>query len=246
MKILIAGDSYAASNGYQSNSWAEQLKTIGDYDITNIAYGGTSLPWTYKKLMSQNINDFDKVIVVVTSFGRGYTRRSLHSEIHDNAKHMVNYESLCKKLALMSKDDPLYDEFIAVKMYFEHIYDHELQQIYHLALIDRIKAKIPDEKLILINGCNIPPFIKKKFNNNMNMIEITQYELKNLNINLNVDFFLKYIDSKNHPNHMTPLNNLRVARYVKELIEGNIPFFNLDEYDTIDAQDLQLYYCINN
>jgi hypothetical protein len=142
----------------------------------------------------------------------------------------------------MSKDDPLYDEFIAVKMYFEHIYDNELQQIYHLALIDRINAKIPNEKLILINGCNKAPFIKKKFNNNMNMVEITQHELKNLDISLNVDFFLRYMDTKNHLNHMTTANNLRVAKYVKELIEGKIPFFNLDEYDTIATEDFHLYY----
>jgi hypothetical protein len=246
MKILIAGDSYAECDmNYSVNSWCYALKSICNHDITNIARGGTSLAWTYKRILeAKNSNDwhtYDKVIVVVTSHGRAYTRRSLTLPKIKNEDQITNYDIMLKNLQNKNKnDEPYYEEFVAVKGWFEYIYDNEIEIITHKGLIEEIKKIIPEDKLILINGCANPIHFKDHFKYDIFLNNITNYEiLKVLPDGLDRSI---YRESKIISNHMTPSNNLKVAIYIKNILEGMNPTFDLNNFDKISPNDFHLYY----
>jgi lysophospholipase L1-like esterase len=67
MKILIAGDSFAAdwTKKYEGIGWVNMLEK--DYDITNIAEAGVSEYKIYKQLVKEKVTNFDKVIISHTS-----------------------------------------------------------------------------------------------------------------------------------------------------------------------------------
>ena len=252
MKILVAGDSYAQCDMFYSvNSWCYALKSICNHDITNIAWGGTSLAWTYKRILeAKNSNDwhtYDKVIVVVTNHGRGYTRRSLTLPKIKSEDQLVSYDIMLKNLQNKNKnDEPYYDEFIAVKDWFEYIYDHEIEIITHKGLIEEIKKIIPEDKLILINGCANPIHFKDHFKYDICLKEITENELSLLTLLKDKwgspSWHLLYKESRIMTNHMIPSNNLKVAIYIKNILEGMNPTFDLNNFDKISPNDFHLYY----
>jgi hypothetical protein len=246
MKILIAGDSYAQCNmNYSVNSWCYTLKSICNYDITNIAFGGTSLAWTYKRILeAKNSNDwhtYDKVIVVITNHGRGYTRRILTLPKIEDEDRISSYNILLGKLQNKNKNnDPYYDEFIAAKGWFEHIYDNEIEIITHKGLIEEIKKIIPEDKLILINGCADPIIFKDHFKYDICLKKITENEILKV-LPKGLDYLI-YRESRIMVNHMTPSNNLRVAIYIKNILDGMNPTFDLSNFDKISPYDFHLYY----
>ena len=67
MKILIAGDSFAADwkIKYNGNGWVNMLSD--DYDVTNIAQAGVSEYKIYQQLINHNTTMYDKIIISHTS-----------------------------------------------------------------------------------------------------------------------------------------------------------------------------------
>lgn len=68
MKILIAGDSFAADWTIKypnANGWPNMLEK--NYNVTNVAQCGVSEYKIYKQIMSVNIYEFDLAIIVHTS-----------------------------------------------------------------------------------------------------------------------------------------------------------------------------------
>ena len=66
-KILIAGDSFAANWRIKHNGagWVNLLEN--DYDVKNIAQAGVSEYKIMKQLLTQDLDDYDKIIVSHTS-----------------------------------------------------------------------------------------------------------------------------------------------------------------------------------
>ena len=80
-KILICGDSFAAdwTVKYEGFGWPNLLAKT--YDVTNVAQAGCSEYKIYKQLMSQDIEDYDVVIISHTSPNRIYVdHHPIHSE----------------------------------------------------------------------------------------------------------------------------------------------------------------------
>jgi hypothetical protein len=244
MKILIAGDSYAQCDmNYSVNSWCYTLKSICNHDITNIAWGGTSLAWTYKRILeAKNSNDwhtYDKIIVVITDPGRGYTRRQLTESI-PKTEELLTYYNFVLKVLKNNENNPYYNEFLAVKTYMEYIKDSDIEIVLHRGLIEEIKKIVPEDKLILINGCADHNTFKNHFRYDICLKDITRYEvLKVLPNGLDLSI---YRESRIMTNHMTPSNNLRVAIYIKNILEGMNPTFDLNNFDQIYPHDFHLYY----
>ena len=87
MKILIAGDSYALNIG-----WPRYLKKLMPCDITNIAKGGTSLAYTYKRLKYYIDNaNFDKIIIFVTTKTRIDLKNTYGEDNTVDPYKIVNY-----------------------------------------------------------------------------------------------------------------------------------------------------------
>jgi len=66
-KILIAGDSFAANwrLKYNGTGWVNHLEN--DYDVKNIAQAGVSEYKIMRQLLTQDLDDYDKIIVSHTS-----------------------------------------------------------------------------------------------------------------------------------------------------------------------------------
>jgi hypothetical protein len=87
MKILIAGDSFAADwkIKYNGNGWVNMLSE--DYEVTNIAQAGVSEYKIYQQLIKHDTTKYDKIIISHTSAYRiPVVKHPIHSKdiLHSN------------------------------------------------------------------------------------------------------------------------------------------------------------------
>jgi hypothetical protein len=87
MKILIAGDSFAADwkIKYRGNGWVNML--FNDYDVTNIAQAGVSEYKIYQQLINHDTTKYDEIIISHTSAYRiPVVEHPIHSKdiLHSN------------------------------------------------------------------------------------------------------------------------------------------------------------------
>ena len=248
MRLLIAGDSYAQdytkmeSQQWDPVGWPEQLKLLLKCEIKNIAWNGTGLAWTYKRLKLENFDNFDKIIVIVSSHNRGYTKDSFNQEKIMQNEHLTNYNLVVQNIKKIINDPYKQTMLNAVKLWYEFIRDEELEIIYHKSLIEEIKNLVHKEKLILLNGCCKTNLFGHLFDYDINLVDITYKEVSTLDKKIVDTLFDRYIETTSHPNHMIASNNKRVALYIKDIIEGRKPVFNIDDYDVIKSNEFNLYY----
>lgn len=90
MKILIAGDSFAAEWPNATKGWVNMLSK--KYSVVNLAQAGVGEYKILKQLESVNINEFSLVIVSHTSPSRVHTRNHpLHKTgFHKDCDLLVN------------------------------------------------------------------------------------------------------------------------------------------------------------
>jgi hypothetical protein len=134
MKILIAGDSFAASWPNTTNGWMDLLAK--EHQVTNLAQAGISEYKIYKQLEHQDFNQYDVVIVSHTSPSRIHTRNHpLHKDgFHENCDLIIT--------DLIEHFQPFNKNLQISKAWFQYHYDEEYQiDIYNL-LRQQIKSII--------------------------------------------------------------------------------------------------------
>jgi len=125
MKILIAGDSFAARWPEEVLGWVNYLER--QYNVTNLAQAGVGEYKILKQLESINLDDFDLVIVSHTSPSRVHTPTH---PLHNNGFH--------KDCDLIYTDLESHHSFFnnsltTAKGWFKHHYDEEYQiDVYNL------------------------------------------------------------------------------------------------------------------
>ena len=125
MKILIAGDSFAARWPEEIFGWVNYLER--QYDVTNLAQAGVGEYKILKQLKSINLNDFDLVIVSHTSPSR------VHTPTHP--LHKKGFHKDCDLIYtdLESLHNFFNDSLNTAKKWFKHHYDEEYQiDVYNL------------------------------------------------------------------------------------------------------------------
>jgi len=236
MKILIAGDSFAQCDDMNSQfentkSWCVKLRDITGYSFTNIAAGGSSLLYTYKQLKyMNNLNEYDKIIVMITTPGR----ISFNIDNTKFSKHFVNYSWVLHEISKSKTEvDPVAN---AAKLYYEYIYDEELDLIAHYEYVDQIRNRIAKDKLLLIKTTE--ESYHSNFDNNIIMNKIGGFELKNFFHLLIGDNRNQFVENYiNHANHMTDANNTLFAMHIKNLLEGSKEPFDYDKVITMDQSE---------
>ena len=177
MNILLCGDSFSCDGN--NNSWVELLRQ--KYSILNLSQAGCSQYRIYKQLLSQKINQFDKIIVSHTSPFRFYTKANpnryigIHKNcdlIYEDVKHFPNY-----------------------KFFFEEIVDIDWMIDYYNLLCEKID-KMAKNKLI-----NITHFERSsreyKFKNEINfnkLFLLNRGDINHYNIEGNLQIY-KCIDN---------------------------------------------------
>lgn len=186
MKILIAGDSFAAKWPTGNYGWVDLLSKI--YDVTNVAQAGVSEYKIYKQIKNIDLSEFDFVIVSHTSPSRIHVKEHpLHKiGLHENCDLIFNdidrFSWFNQKLKI-------------AKGWFKHFYDDEYQiEIYKL-----LREKIN-------NIINIPYI-------SLSHIEIVnQLKLEKNHI----DFSKLWHDERGVVNHYTEKGNQIVFKTIQK------------------------------
>lgn len=187
MKVLVAGDSFAApwSSNCPYPSWTDLLSK--EFDVTNVAQAGVSEYKIFKQLAS--VQDFDTVIVSHTSYSRVHTNNSLHStELHKHCD--LIYQDV------VGKNDFFDTKRKSARLWFEHHYDDEYQKDIYCLLRSRINQLLADKNYISISHLEVAkPFI----------IE-----------DQHIDFSEFWKSNRGLVNHYTEHGNTKVFEIIKE------------------------------
>lgn len=147
MKILIAGDSFAAPWPNDVISWAYLLGQ--KHSVTNVAQAGVGEYKIYKQIISQDLSKFDFIIVCHTSPSRVHT-----------LKHPVHKSKLHKDCDLIITDIEGRQSFFnpglkSAKQWFLYHYDDEYQNFIY-SLIRREINSIINIPYLSIDNLSFP------------------------------------------------------------------------------------------
>lgn len=117
--LAIYGDSFGDPKWVENDyfAWPELLEQ--HYDITNYAFTGTGLWWSYDKFVETH-KQYDYSIVVVTVPGR------IHIECRD-AHLNLNYNTW-----------PVWDGLNVGELYFHYFYSQKREDRFHKFMVDDI------------------------------------------------------------------------------------------------------------
>lgn len=191
-KILISGDSFAASWPDANLGWVNLLANV--FDVTNLAQAGVGEYKILKQLESIDLNIFDIIIVSHTSPSRIHTP---NHPLHKNGFHKD-----CDLLAndIIDRNSWLNPSLKAAQGFFKHHYDDQYQvDIYNL-----IRKNINDKL------------------KNFSYISITHTEVsKNLTVEIsNIDFSDLWKKERGSINHYTVEGNKIIFKKIRDVING--------------------------
>jgi hypothetical protein len=191
MKILIAGDSFATVWPDSPLGWPTLLAK--KYDVVNLAQAGIGEYKILKQIESQEINNFDLVIVSHTSPSRLHTNNHpVHKEgFHKNCDLILN--DLVNRSAFRNPS------LKAAQEYFKYHYDDEYQiDIYNL-----IRKQI--NELITI------PYVSMSHVDIVNTLAIEANHL---------DFSNLWSKERGGMNHYTVEGNFKIFETLEDIISA--------------------------
>lgn len=158
MKILIVGDSFAASYKGKYLGWANMLEK--KYTVTNLAQAGVSEYKIFKQVQSVDVNSFDCVIVSHTSPYRVHTRNSIHNtDLHKDCDLLIS--------DVFGHQFTFDRRIRAAKSYFIHHFDSDYYEDIYQLIREKIDILLKNAVVIDIEKCNI----KKLFETNKGTVQ---------------------------------------------------------------------------
>lgn len=190
IKILIAGDSYAASWNGSYHGWPDLLAM--KYNVKNVAQAGVSEYKILKQIEKEKTQKYDLVIVSHTSPFRVHT-----------PQHPIIRQGLHKDCDLIYNDlegnaDKKNESLTTALNWFKYHYDEEYQKdIYRLLRAD-IDAKIETLYLALDHNDSGTEFVTEQ-----DHLDFSSYWPKN----------------RGNVNHYTAEGNIHVFKTIVDIIE---------------------------
>ena len=146
MKVLLLGDSWAAAWSSKFNEYPGWPNLLSEkFDITNIAQAGVSQYSIVKQLNSVNPDDFDRIVISITSPFRIYTpQHPVHKTgLHANADLMLN--DLQHQVKKFPDNAPLR----AAVGFFEHHFDTDHANFVNQLIVDHLLQHLDKDKTIV-------------------------------------------------------------------------------------------------
>ena len=191
MKVLIAGDSFATIWPNSQLGWPTLLAK--KYNVVNLAQAGIGEYKILKQIKSQEINNFDLVIISHTSPSRLHTNNHpIHKEgFHKNCDLILN--DLINRSAFRNPS------LKAAQEYFKYHYDDEYQiDIYKL-----IRKQI--NELITV------PYISMSHVDIVNTLAIEANH---------IDFSNLWAKERGSMNHYTVEGNFKIFETLEDIISA--------------------------
>lgn len=179
MKIALYGDSFGTSHiSTNPNSWYRILARRLDAKLTNYAYGGTSVYWTYNTFL-QNYHKYDLNLVLITEPTR-YTKKS---EL-PNVQFIPNLSNLEWAKANLSDMTIEQEEFARDLEGWYKVADEEFMQDMAELMIQSMKDKFLNT---IVFPCFKTSFTQYRYDsmnmkNNICLYSLYEYQIKSLNI----------------------------------------------------------------
>lgn len=261
MKILIAGDSFAEVGVvHPEYSWSYLLEKHTGWNIENIGLGGTSLEWTFKKLLNikktKSFSSYDKIIIFITNQSRCYIPGNLKviikNKINENFVVDINaytasYDNVLYWLDFIEdKNSKEYKALFAAKLYYEHLYDPDTSSIRHKHMIYEIINSIPFGKLILIpcfETYNIIPSELNKTNFILYNVSLREHDHLPNEFKKTADFFRSYSEQPIHRNHLTMNNKAVLVQHLLNLISQGSSDITYNDFSYMSIDDFHQNFC---
>jgi len=227
MKIGIFGDSFAArpinnTSGLEDKTfWCDVIADT--HEVDNFAKASSNLYWSYK-LLNEYHHQFDRIILVVTQFGRLYVPNADH-EIVKHIFSIQQIKNLLKHKRLnetpntvyqsnySEKDLTILQTLLDYKLYVE---DDNQSALFHELLLEKIKKLIPNIILIPCFNGSIDPLRYlngvdvKNYNS---LVDISMLDLNYCGLSFNS------IKRDYRCAHLSPINNLILGKDLITYIE---------------------------
>lgn len=138
MKILIAGDSFAADWTIAKNvvGWPNLL--ANDFDVVNIAQAGCSEYKIYKQLLSVDLSHFDSIVVAHTSPNRLYVK---NHPVHFSSVLHKDSDLIYADIKEHASTDKNLDSIVD---YFEKYFDIEYAEFVHTLICKEIVSALSE------------------------------------------------------------------------------------------------------
>jgi hypothetical protein len=191
MKILIAGDSFAAKWDGDYPGWSDLLSK--KYSVKNIAQSGIGEYKIMKQIIAENISDYDLVIVSHTSHYRVHTQNHPIKRIgqHENCDLIFS--------DLEGNFDKNNESLVTALNWFKYHYDEEYQKDIY---------KLMRNKINTIN--ELVPYISLDHTDASNTFAIEDHHL---------DFSSYWKLNRGNVNHYTKEGNEYVFASIVDKIE---------------------------
>jgi len=149
MKILIAGDSYAADCSVKYTDYKGWPNLIADsFDTTNLAQAGVGQFKIFKQLKSVDVNSFD---VVITSYTSPYRVHTQNHPIHfDDVLHK-NCDLLANDIEYFYKKYLSNESLRSARNYFKYHFDTEYYDTIYDLLVKECDKLIGHKKHIRVS-----------------------------------------------------------------------------------------------
>jgi hypothetical protein len=150
MKILICGDSFSAdwTVKYQGRGWPNLLAE--QHDVVNIAQAGCSQYRIYQQILSQDLDQYDAVLISHTSPNRIYVKQ--HPVHHDDPLH-CNADLIYTDIREHAKTRP---ELDCIVEFYTRYFDLDYAAFTHNLICEKIQQVLEPFPGRVIHSTNLP------------------------------------------------------------------------------------------
>jgi len=226
----IFGDSYASQRLSMHNNYPSWVDILNDsYQVTCHSIAYESSLYETKSLFDQFYTQYDKIVFVITD----PCRTQIKLERGYYTVSTVDSCSVLQETLNISKftEDWYKLEYAKQWIMIDPYPFGNYRNYVQLCTIEDILDLRSDAVLIPAFNNSIP-------NQSVCLNDICSKELTQLA--LPKDFYTRYIDLR--PCHMTEKNNQIFARHIEHALSGSTNPINLSNYETIPADQFDLYF----
>lgn len=149
MNVLILGDSWAADWSEQYSEYLGWPNIVAEqHTVTNIAQAGVSQYSILKQLDTVQPQDYDAVIISITSPYRVYTPQH---PVHTSGLH-TNSDLIYTDIEHHATENPDNKRLQSAKAYFEHHYDLDYAETIHHSMVDRCLSRLDNRNTIVTSN----------------------------------------------------------------------------------------------
>lgn len=216
MDVLIVGDSFAASDS--KIGWVNLLRSKVS-SVKCVAEGGSSLFYSYSKLLEEDLSSYDYVIVLVTQCGR---------LTFFDKPHINSY--LTAKIYKENTHQKIKDRAQAAIQYYQHLDNEEVNRFLHLSLLKEIRE--------LLKGIphTLQPGFSKSLIERSHPVSFWLTDITDKQAELVPEELYTRIHNPKEKltNHMSPSNNRVLCDYFYDMITTGSSNITIQDFNRLE------------